>query len=69
MFFTLFLLSLENLLYLYYWLRYLLDNCINIQADSVRDADRLMYFIKRLAHFILLQFADYYTYKLVDLLL
>ena len=24
-------------------------------------ADRLMYFIKRLAHFITIQYADYYT--------
>ena len=28
-----------------------------------------MYFIKQLVHFLLLQYADYYTYKLVDLLL
>ena len=32
-------------------------------------ANRLMYFIKRLAHFIQIQYADYYTYNLVDLLL
>ena len=28
-----------------------------------------MYFIKRLVHFILIQYADYYTYNLVNLLL
>ena len=36
---------------------------------SVRVADRLMYFIKRLAHFIPLQYADYYINKLMDLIL
>ena len=32
-----------------------------IKNDFVRVQDRLMYFIKRLAHFITIQYADYYT--------
>ena len=35
----------------------------------MRVAKRLLYFLKRLAHFIVLQLADYYTYGLTDLLL
>ena len=42
---------------------------LSVGVTSVRAADRLVYFLKRLAHFIMLQFPDYYTYKLVDLLL
>ena len=38
-------------------------------VTSVRVANSLVYFLKHLVHFIMLQFADYYTYKLVDLLL
>ena len=42
---------------------------VMMMVGIVRVANRLVYFLKRLAHFIMLQFADYYTYKLVDLLL
>ena len=41
----------------------------SVGVTSVRAQDRLIYFIKCLAHFIPVQYADYFTYNNTDLLL